>query len=460
MMEQELIREICVKEGNSVLYDIHIGGIPAYSMIRGLVRYRIIESKGLPIMKLRSPLNGRAAVKSAIVSFWQFLKLWVSGKKYPSIYYAFARVDKIGDYYLDKFTDPIIEQCEKEGNYLILDYGRAGVHPKPRVHAEHIIYLDFFSGLSRVYGMVFHGLFYHKFKREFDILFSEIKNAFGLDLDKTAIVRELAGDSLYVGFLQRVFRKVSAERVIGPARAFMAAPFIAAKRQGMKRFELQHGITYGETVLYSGFRDGMIVPDRFLAFGDNKPSDVYGIDEARIVDVGWAMPDYLDKLSYDGLGFGPKDVLVVSDPAVSLPMLKAVTRLAKENPDRIFYFRPHPHEIITQEHRNLMTPFPNIKIQDRSINISIVLHEFNLIVGENSTVLYEALAIRKKVGRLFFEGLAPLYADDGDRDCFWEIRGQDDFAAFVEGDVSEKKSRCIYSPFDKRKYLDITGVSA
>lgn len=459
MTEQEVIQNICKKENTSILYDIRIGELPVYMLIRGFVRYKIIENYGLPVMNMRLPVKRLVAIKSILVSFYHLLKLWVSNRKYPSVYYSFARIDKIGKCYLDKFTDPIIDQCEKKGNYIILDYGRAGMHLKPRVHNDSVVYLDLLSVLSRIYSVLFCRFFLYKHRKEFSLLFRELNEIFEIEFNKSKIIKEIGFAVMYTDLLQRVFKKVSAERVIGPARAFMAPPFIAAKRQGMKTYELQHGISYGETVLYSGYRDEMILPDYFLAFGDNKPIDVYGIDESRIVNIGWALQDYIVSLPYDDTLYGKKDVLVVSDPEITIPILKAIIVLAKENPEYRFYFRPHPHEEITQKHKDMIAPFPNIKLQNNSVNITVVLNKFNLILGENSTVIYEALAIRKKVGRLFFDGLNPLYKDADDRDCFWEIRNQTDFLNFVEGDVNEKGNKCIYSPFDKKKFLFITGIS-
>ena len=89
----------------------------------------------------------------------------------------------------------------------------------------------------------------------------------------------------------------------------------------------------------------------------------------------------------------------------------------------------------------------------------MALHSFDQIIGENSTVLYEALAINKKVGKLYFEGLDPKYLEEGDRECFWEIRDQQDFESFIKGTVGQKKSMCMYSLFDKNKYLKITGIA-
>lgn len=458
MTEQEILKDICEKENKSGLYDINIGGLPLYSMVRGYVRNRILEINGISVMQLKSPVKRLAVLKSSFVSFGHLLKLFVSRKKYSSIYYAFARVDKVGDYFLDKFTDPIIEQCEKEGNYIILDYGRAGVHPKPRVHADSMVYLDMISVSARLYGILFSKCYYLSYKKEFDSFFEKLDILFGHTFNKSYIIREYVSNRVYIKQLQKLFKRVSAKRVVGPARAFMAAPFIAAKRQGMQTFELQHGVSYGETVLYSGYRDEMILPGFFLAFGENKPLDVYGIDEARIVNVGWAFNDYVAKAIGKNT-VRKEDVLVVSDPEITDAIICAVLQLANAFPENTFYIRPHPHELITDQHRKIIAKEPNVKIQDKTINITVTLHSFDHIIGENSTVLYEALAINKKVGKLFFEGLDPKYLVEGDRECFWEIRNQKDFGSFLNGKIEQKRSKCIYSPFDKKKYLTITGIA-
>ena len=167
MTEQEVIQNICKKENTSILYDIRICELPVYMLIRGFVRYKIIENYGIPVMNLRSPVKRLVAFKSILVSFYHLLKLWVSNRKYPSVYYSFARIDKIGKCYLDKFTDSIIDQCEKKGNYIILDYGRAGKHLKPRVHNDCVVYLDLLSVLSRIYSVLFCRFFCISIRKNF-----------------------------------------------------------------------------------------------------------------------------------------------------------------------------------------------------------------------------------------------------------------------------------------------------
>ena len=228
-------------------------------------------------------------------------------------------------------------------------------------------------------------------------------------------------------------------------------PFIAGHFAGVKIFELQHGVTYGESVLYSGFRDSTMIPDAFLSFGNNKPSDVYGMEENKIENIGWALQNYIESI-YPSKQKTNKNVLVISDPEITDIIFRVVIQLATDNPDVVFEIRPHPHEIIPEDCLMSISDLVNVKIQDNKINITEVLMSYDMVIGENSTVLYEALANQKKVGRLFYEGLNPKYLEDSDRECFWEIHNQHDFEQFLKDDVSNKASKCIYSPFNKELF--------
>lgn len=311
--------------------------------------------------------------------------------------------------------------------------------------------------MAIAWAKLYRKSFVKKYHSELSQQQQVITQAFGNIVSKSEIVNAFLPSYLYAKLLHVVFKRVHAKRVIGPARQFLNAPFIAARRLGMQAFELQHGVTYGETLLYSGYRDEMLLPDYFLSFGNNKPSDVYGIDESRIVNIGWALQDYIAKLPQENT-WREQDVLVVSDPEVTDAMIEAVLPLAKAHPDSMFYLRPHPQEVITQAHRARMATVPNFVVQDNRINITVVLQGFTHVVGENTTVLYEALAARKKVGKLFGQGLNPRYLEASDRDAFWEIRSDDDFRDFLQGNVNDKVSKCIYSPFDREAFLKALDV--
>lgn len=455
--EQQLLKEIAKKEISYGLYDAKIKGVSVYSFVRFFVRNDILKQNGLPVLEPRQKTKKSNVVKSTLISTWHFLKLFLIRSHYSTVFYSFPRVDKIGNEYLDKFTDPIIDGVDLKDDYIIFDHGRAGVHPTPRRHKNRIVYLDVLSIYSNVIAALCGLRFYKKNRNVFDQLYNSLNSAFDKTLNKKTIVKLFYANYLYNTGLYKLFKNTSTKRLIGPSRSYMFGPFYAAHLLGIKTFELQHGITYGETVTYSGYRDPMIIPDVFLAFGDNKPSDVYGIDESRIVNIGWALQDYVAKMPQKE-AYHEKDVLVISDPEVTDAIFEVVLQLADDNPESTFYIRPHPHEIISEQQLNSISPKRNIKIQDKSINISVVLQGFNHVVGENSTVLYEALAVNKKVGRLFYKGLNPKYLEESDRECSWEIHNQDDFVRFLSEDITLKKNKSIYSKFNKELFCKTVGI--
>lgn len=455
--DQQLLKDIAQKEISHSLYDAKIKGLPIYSFVRFFVRNDILNQNGFPFLEPRQRIKKSIVIKSALISFWHFLKLFLLRSHYSTVFYSFPRVDKIGNEYLDKFTDPIIDGVDLKDDFIIFDYGRAGAHPMPRVHKNRIVYLDALSIYSNTIASLFGSRFYNKNRIDFDKLYKSLNTAFVSTLTKERIVKLFYANYLFSTGLYRLLKRTSAKILIGPARSYMSGPFYAAHLLGIKSFELQHGITYGETVTYSGYRDPMVLPDVFLAFGDNKPSNVYGIDESRIVNIGWALQDYVAKLPQKE-SYHEKDILVISDPEVTSAIFEAVLGLAEDNPESTFYIRPHPHEIFTEQQLYSISSKRNIKIQDNRINISIVLQGFNHVVGENSTVLYEALAVNKKVGRLFYQGLNPKYLEESDRECSWEIHNQEDFERFLSEDITSKKSKSIYSKFNKILFCKTVGI--
>ena len=67
--------------------------------------------------------------------------------------------------------------------------------------------------------------------------------------------------------------------------------------------------------------------------------------------------------------------------------------------------RCHPQERISIEGLKLIESFKNIIVVDNKQESFCTLAKYQTIVGENSSVLYEAMSFNKKVGRLNFGGL-------------------------------------------------------
>lgn len=447
------IKSICEQEITFGCYDILLNGIRPYSLIRHTVRKIFLEQNGKTVMSLKSKKKYFQLLFSILKSFFQLSWLWLRGKPASSVFFAFPRVDKINGIYVDKFTDPVIDACGLKDDYLIFDHGRAGRHPLPRCHASKVVYVDFIHFLADIKAKLRYHHFVKKNKENIDRLVVAVSCVIGESWDKKQLLQEMVMKLFYIEILYAVFKRMQTKRVLGPGLGFLTYPFIAIHKLGGKAYEFQHGITYGETLTYSGYRDEMVIPDKFLAFGKNVPKSVYGVEEERMVNVGWALPNYLDKI-VDFPHYSPEDVLVVSDPEITDYVLDMIGLLAKEHPMCHFYFRPHPHEHLNKKQIDMIEGIDNLHLQDKSINISVVLQCFSNVVGENSTVLYEALSLGKKVGKLFGNGLNPIYLTDKDKNCFWEIKDKVSFRTFIEADNSLKHVRSIYSKFDKDYMLN------
>ena len=208
---------------------------------------------------------------------------------------------------------------------------------------------------------------------------------------------------------------------------------------------MQHGLTYANTLTYTGFHDPLFTPDFFLSFGKIHSACCYGIEPERIIEIGWGFERYFkdkqEKSSHN-------NVLVISDPDVSRKVISVVCKLAESNPDIIFNLRPHPLEILDTNTLSNLSKIKNIVINDNLENIAVVLMRFDCVLGVNSTVLYEALAFKKKVGRLDMEGLDIKFLDEEDKKYFYMISDEKSFIEFINSPFGEKPSLNIYTPFN------------
>ena len=184
-------------------------------------------------------------------------------------------------------------------------------------------------------------------------------------------------------------------------------------------------------------------------------TDKYGIDINQIKVIGFAFNDYLSQFYKGETAVSPNDVLIVSDPHITDKMIAACLILAKANPSIHFYYRAHPGEILSDTQKDNLLCLKNIHLDDNSVNLLVVLQRFSHILGENSTAIYEALSLGKKVGKLYMEGLSPKDIDKDDPDYFWRIEDTNSFEEFINASPEEKKQRKIYSKFNRKLFEDL-----
>ncbi len=441
-------------------FDVEFDGIPLYSCIRKdlIVKYSRKEGPGISWPK--TDVKYKQAIKNILKSFLQLFFVSCGFRRAKTLFVALPRLDNVNGEWLDKFTDPIIDKgLTEDDSYLILDQGRAGLHPKPRRHVGKCIMSDSIIGGGRLYSKLFSWVFYLKNKKEIDALYCAIERAYyhGI-ISRKELLFNLCYFDYKIKRYVKIYKRLKVQRIIGPARSFLLAHIIASKKVNVPFFECQHGVTYGESITYGGRQPLSCIPDFFLAFGDNEPSNVYGIAEDKIVNIGFAYIDYL-KSCKDYTERKKTDVLVLSDPGITGKMLDAISLFAEEYPDVHFYFRPHPHEFLDPNELNVFDQFENIHLMDNKVSLLLVVQEFLHVVGESSTALYESLAMGRKVGKIRMFGMNPQYLKSDDRDYFWEIQNIQDFNMFISSDIRDKKTRSIYSCFNKALFRKTVGLS-
>lgn len=456
MTHDEFLLQLQPKEMQAGLFDFKIDGIVVYKLIRRSLIESGLRKLGVKVMNKKQTYKTIDLIKSTILSAWQLFKIRFSNRTASTIFISFPRIDKVGGRYMDKFVDPLVSFCFNNDDYIILDPGQNHIHAEPRLHHKQCIRTEWFIAKSLYYSKLFWKSFYKSHKDCLDSFCEAVFSVFGdCTLSKKDIIRSILFCLQQAYDYERFFLHLKTKRILGPSWYFIRLYIVAAHRLGIQSFELQHGIVYGLTKDNSGYQPEDSAPDYFLAYGEGNTANI--ADPEKIVNIGWAFGEYVSSIK-EFVQYNEQDVLVISEPTVTDKMIDDTLFLAKNNPKSHFYLRPHPNERISELQKNKLESLPNAHWQDNHINIAIVMQGFTHVVGENSTVLYEALAAGKKVGKLNFGGLHPRYLKEEDKECFWEVCDQETFSLFLNEDISKKRTKSIYSPFNKKLFMEITGI--
>lgn len=452
MTLDELIKDICAKEIQSGCYSHTIGGIAIYNYVQKFLRKQKCREYGFVEKRTTRHVDSKTRANTILRSTCQLFSLLLFKKKTRNFIYAFPRVDRVNGVYLDKFTDPVIDNSViKEQGYVIFEKGSNYTHLTPREHSNKVIYCDTIDYYSGLLANILLSRFIKKHKPEFDGLWESIDITYpNVMYQKKITAHTILQSYITTRVYKYIFKRLSVVNFFAPGRGAFSILIPAAKLAGVKVFELQHGVTYGESVTYSGYRDPLFTPDLFLSFGYNKPIDVYGIASEKMVTIGYAFMDYLKSRVpvLEGTTDANQDILVLSDPHITSSILPVIFQLAENHPSIMFHFRPHPEEYLTEEQRTRIDAISNIVIDDNKQNIMVVLSKFHYVIGENSTALYEALSFGKKVGKLHMGGLVPQYLNEEDVLYFYEISSDDDFINYLKTPKDSKPSRKIFTRYN------------
>lgn len=380
--------------------------------------------------------------------FWKYL-----GKKKLNIFYTFNRLVFCNGCYFDKFIDPVIEESKlRDENYVIVDSPNyAGDYP--RIHKNHVVDNEVRTISKQILKKLMIWLVPFILSKKIKLFFKKAQSVYELPdnfiKQYHRMIALFIAEYLYDFFW---FSLLQPKRVMVVFREGYFAQIAVCKRLAIPIAEFQHGITLDKTVSFTGDYDYRIDPDYFLTFGSYWKSEHFGMTNDRTICIGWAYSQYM-KHRMDIRKKEEGAILVISSPEISDKVLEAIRSLIEWNPSMKFHIRLHPSERFNDAQKSKLHDIPQAEVVDNSVDSAAVLPQYQYVIGENSSVLYEALSLGCKVGLLNICGLQPPIDKPGIKGSFDVINSKESFEAFISMDRNKKlNTESFYSEFDDRLF--------
>lgn len=419
--------------------------IPIWRIVRTRIRGEFINS---PDKTIGAKITPKLLV-NVLISFIQLSNIIIKRKRVNNIIFSHPRLFKVEGKYIERLSDPVIDYSDIKYSYIIFERWQNGIHKKPRVHQEKCKYWDFIPFISLIISKLFSQIIVKKYKNQIKELISELSLEFEIsEKIKSEIIRELSNFIISYRLAYPILNACSAKRVFVAPRSTFNYIIAYGKKHDVTSYELQHGITLGQTKLYSGVYHNDFDPDYFLTFGKGNISNYFGMPIDKIINIGYAYGHYITNMQKENLTHSNR-ILVISDPQITEPLLKTVLLFAKKHPEWEFDFRCHPQEALNLYQKNIIRNQSNIHEVDNDGESFLTINKYPIVIGENSSVLFEAMFLNKKVGRLNFNGLN--VALDSKIQGGFIINSIDDFDIFIkESNLIGHNYPLLYSEFESK----------
>lgn len=393
-------------------------------------------------------------IKELFYNFWKsffcIIKICLSRKKYSNVFLPHPRLVWVGDMYMDRLTDPLIDCSGIGSDYLILERHQNGIHKRPRYHDDKVVYLDSIDFMTIVLTNVAKPILSILYKKQIRSLCDILKTSpVGEDKsDRNLISYVLTYKIIHYHLIKPVLNCISPQRFFMAPRTTYDTFIAYAKKRGIITVELQHGITLENNSYYVGSYNPQIDPDYFFVFGETCIGPQYAMPISRIINVGFP---YKKFILHNSEVYSDNIILVVSEPAITKTMIDIICDLSLTFPSLVFHIRCHPNEYVNENELIKVSKHDNVKIVSNTIDSFCAVSQYITVVGENSSVLYEAMSMGRKVGRINYGGLRVL--EDKKQHGGTIINNPDEFKSFMMKPSSDENySTEIYSDFDKEAF--------
>lgn len=418
-------------------------GIPIWRLVKTQFRWDVRKSRPFTVSPKIEPLS---IINNYFKSLWSLTKVLLFGSRKKFLFFPHPRLFFVDEKYLDRLSDPLID-FSGITDYLILERNQNGVHKRPRYHNERIIYLDFIDINARLFSILLSGLIHLKYHKQIDSLYSKLNNTLTINSSryKALFASKITQFILSRWMVAPVLRKLNPEVVFFAPRGTYDYAETYCKKMGAISVELQHGIVLSESDLYTTqCYNREYDPDYFFVFGSSNIGKQYGIPVERVLNIGFPYKNYIRNLPQKQ--YASNITLVASEPEITDKIVESLIDIVCKYSQYEFHIRLHPQEVFSKKNYERIIHYPQIKVVDNRIESFCAISQYKNVMGEQSSVLFEAMSLNKKVARLNYCGLkstntAMLHGGT-------LINSADDFHKFMISSYETKwDSDDIYSDF-------------
>lgn len=435
----------CIKAEDQLGFsDIVIWGIPVWRIVRSRIRSKNVLSKKKDILLgVKNTSLRRAFISTCLF----FIKVVFTNKSVDNVIQAKVAQSKIEDLYMDKISDPVIAESDLSKSCLILQLSAL----YPRFNEDKV--LDYFLISRFLYVisvfllpvlLLFRG-------RKIYQLYCKVVTIYRVSrVEILFSLLRISGYLISVFFWNLILRKMKVKRVFVVGRRDGVPLIVAAKKANIPTYELQHGITFRETVTYGGIYDSRLDPDYFLTFGSKWMGTQFGMPLERLINIGWAYNVYLRRYS-EGIEKKTNSVLFISEPHITQRMIETIIEVATAYPMFEFNLRLHPMERVHVNQLKMIEKYSNVSIVSNQRESTLAMLEYYWIVGEKSTVMYEAVSNEIKIGLLCYNGFEPFEMEEKEKEYFYFLTSVADFDDFLSSAYKSnaRRDNPYYSLFNK-----------
>lgn len=420
-----------------------IYGVPLWKLVRTQFRWKYRDTRPFTV---NPNIQFWEIVRNFLVSLIGITKLLICRKKYDNVFFPHPRLFFVNGKYMERFSDSLIESAGIQNSSIIFERHQNGIHKRPRFHSNIVVYLDLIDILTMIFSPLVKKRIIKKHKDSVFELYRKLDDAFHLndtsyiDLFNSIVTQFVISKWL----IKPVLSSVSPKRVFFAPRGTYNYAISLCKEKRITTIEMEHGIVLDKSDLYTGEYDIRIDPDYFLVFGADNIGNQYGIPLNRVVNVGFPFKDYIQNVNH--ITFEDNVSIVISEPEITDKIIAVLIDIVKLYPQYVFHIRCHPQERLSKEQLDRIKEYDTIIVVDNTIESFSAINHYKTVIGEISSVLFEAMSLHKKVGRLNFGGLVSRETEQLHGGII--INSPQEFDLFMKSLYSdESDSKDLYSDF-------------